>query len=321
LIDKEVIFRLHQAAYQDRKAAYHFALIALRHLPHIFSDPQHNILLKNLKNYSTPLDFIEDSPSLTYEENHSQIAIQLAFLLCKPTTLVEILETGQNSLLQSNALFCLIKLGCIDFVEENLHYVKNDTSRILSISIILQYEKKQITFTNAIEALCQTTDFSSQRALSFLIEEALVERKRLPKLYAIEKIANISTTLIPQYIAVLLAENKMEEAMTLIRTNTIIPVQWKTFFDGCVVSQTKGSKQAIEYFQDHPCFYLFQSLFVENEGQLSSSYKKLFFWEKHELLYLLILFSYSSQDQEKIDLWSSLLKKEKKHVRKLYRQT
>jgi serine/threonine-protein kinase len=102
-----VIFRLHESSSHDRLAAYHFALLTLRHLPQIYALPDHQKLINSMRdNWETLPYFSKDA-----------IAVQLAFFLGKPITLLEIIETGPDV---EDAFYALLDLGCFSMIKENL---------------------------------------------------------------------------------------------------------------------------------------------------------------------------------------------------------
>ncbi|NGX45243.1 MAG: Serine/threonine-protein kinase PknD [Chlamydiae bacterium] len=106
ILEENIISRLHNSAQSDRLAAYHFALMTLRHLPHIFRSPDEKLLLESLQNHLEPLPFFAPS-----EQTHIHMTIQLAFWLDKPMVLVEMLEKGLPPPNRTNALSALMQLG------------------------------------------------------------------------------------------------------------------------------------------------------------------------------------------------------------------
>lgn len=103
---EHITFRLHESSSHDRLAAYYFALLTLRHLPQIFSNPDHQRLLDSMqKNWETLPLFHPEA-----------VAVQLAFLLARPIPLIEIIETGPWT---EDAFYALLELGCIPIVAEN----------------------------------------------------------------------------------------------------------------------------------------------------------------------------------------------------------
>jgi serine/threonine-protein kinase len=109
-IKDQILFRLHEAAYKDRKAAYHLALLALRYMPEAFDKADNKILLNNLKAHCKPLPFLYCT---TLFINH-----QIAFYLNKPQILQEFFHKATSSEEKMNALFCLLQLGHLQVLQE-----------------------------------------------------------------------------------------------------------------------------------------------------------------------------------------------------------
>ncbi|MBI3236247.1 MAG: protein kinase, partial [Chlamydiales bacterium] len=89
VLHEHITFRLHETSLGNRFAAYHFALLATRHLPHIFRVEDNRHLLTHLIRHLEPLPFVlksEDYPLL-------HLAVQLSFWLAKPVPLIEIIES------------------------------------------------------------------------------------------------------------------------------------------------------------------------------------------------------------------------------------
>ncbi len=104
---EHVIFRLHESSSNDRLAAYHFALLTLRHLPQIYALPDHQKLIDSMRdNWETLPYFHKDA-----------VAVQLAFFLARPIPLLEIIETGPYI---EDAFYALLELGCFSMIKENL---------------------------------------------------------------------------------------------------------------------------------------------------------------------------------------------------------
>lgn len=322
LIEEEVIFRLHESSCQNRKAAYLFALIALRHMPHIFTEPQHKALLKSLQSHWQDLAFIEKLESPSNEESYTQISIQLAYSLAKPITLVEIIESGANPILIANALYCLIKLGCISFAEENLHFLQKDNERLSDLSLILQHVKKQIKAPSAITTLLEKNSFSSERALLHIIEDLLIPGKAeglleyLPQILQkpfIEKELFTASHI----IALFLTDQASQASAVLEKASLNEP--WKNFLLGCKIARENGKKEALYYLLENPTFFAFNSYYVETEGKFSpKDLGDLFFFEQIELLYQMMLFTHLAKMPIESKKWLNLLHKKQKHVSALY---
>lgn len=106
ILEEHIAFRLHESSHRDRNGAYLFALLTLRHLPHLFTNPDHQKLLSSLEKHLEPLPFL----------HRAEMPIQLAFWLDKPYALIEMLN-------QENAediFLCLYNLGHTALIQEQL---------------------------------------------------------------------------------------------------------------------------------------------------------------------------------------------------------
>lgn len=103
---EHLIFRLHESSSHHRLSAYHFALLTLRHLPQIFTNPDHQKLIDTLKKNWEIIPFLNPEATTVY----------LAFFLARPIPLMECIENGQSA---DDATFALLMLGCTDMVKEH----------------------------------------------------------------------------------------------------------------------------------------------------------------------------------------------------------
>ena len=319
LIEEEVIFRLHEAAYQNRKSAYYLMLLALRHVPQIFEEPQHKALLHSLKTHWQSLPFIEDAEALTEQENLTLISIQLAFWLAKPLSLIEIIEGLSSSCLIANAMFCLAQLGCARFAEEHLKKIVSDPERRDPLLVLIQLEKKQISNSQALKRVQKTQNFSSLRALTFLIEQQLFRARNKKSLPLLKQICSQNPPLkIRELIADLLYREKEDLQPTLL-IDTDLSIEWQHFFTASRIAQSDGIEKALAYLIDHPTFFFFQSLYVDKEGTLhEKSTSHLFYFEQIEWLRLALIFSVCANERKDIKKLQSLLNKQLKYVHTLY---
>ncbi len=103
---EHLIFRLHESSSHDRIAAYHFALLALRHLPQIFSNPDHQKLIDSMRKNWEIVPFL----------NPEAITMYLAFFLARPIPLVENIDNGYYV---EDAFYALLELGCFEMVQDH----------------------------------------------------------------------------------------------------------------------------------------------------------------------------------------------------------
>ncbi|NGX38116.1 MAG: Serine/threonine-protein kinase PknD [Chlamydiae bacterium] len=110
ILIENILSRLHESSQHMRHVAYLFALMVLRHLPHL-ADAQalSDILDKHLE----PLPFFAPS-----KNRNLHLIIQLAFWLNKPLVLFEMLEKNALDPIDAqNAHIGLILLGCEDLAD------------------------------------------------------------------------------------------------------------------------------------------------------------------------------------------------------------
>ena len=318
LIEEEIAFRLHEAAYQDRTAAFHLALLSIRHLPHIFKQPQHMSLLVSLKNNFEPLPFIEPYESKEDEKKHLELSIELAFLLVKPTTLVEIIESSVETPHIANALFCLIMLGHVSFAEESLCNLKEDQERHEDISLLIQYEKNLLTAFDLISKLKTKNTFSSHRILCHVLEKEKTSKKSQLSLEEMHVLAKSSKSLTNACLFFLLSQREYHLSSSLL-DGSKISEESKNFFQGCLIAHKKGIKEALFFLYEHPSYYSFHTLFVEREGKTQKKEcLSLFFWEKTNLFEQISLFLQCCEKKEEAKKWNKYLQTEKNNVRKLF---
>jgi eukaryotic-like serine/threonine-protein kinase len=319
LIEEELIFRLHEAATQNREAAYHFALLALRHMPHIFVEGQNKALLDSLQSNWGPLPFIEPLSSSTIDEQYIQLSIHIAFWLAKPITLVEIIESATNPVLLSNALFCLLQLGCMSFAEENLHFLKEDSERLFSLSLLINLYKKQTTLPNALESLEQRLDFSSKRALMHIFEKKLLPGKNKIEVELLKKLSSRDQDFTEYYLRSLILAGQYPEASRCLECTKDLSEEEKNYFTGCLMAHDEGKESALNYLMEHSPSFEFSSYFVMENGVFSlKNTEDLFFWEKLQLLRQMILFGDCAKMKKETKSWLKLYQGQLSHVTATY---
>lgn len=227
LID-HISFRLHETAYNNRVAAYHFALLALRHLPKIFSTPDHQRLLESLKRHMPPLPFLETA----------SLALQLAFLLAKPITLLEMVDEERE-----NALFALLKLGCLKYVEE--YHEKRDLFEIAlqkNVKRALQEFFKLPEEKRDVRVLCHLFERGLAQGKSAEILPFFPQATKLP----LEKDEKLQIEALQ--LTSLLLENRAKEAGEIFDTYSIESLQEEDlplhFLFGCYLWMTEGREIA-----------------------------------------------------------------------------
>jgi serine/threonine protein kinase/tetratricopeptide (TPR) repeat protein len=312
ILAEHVIFRLHEASYYNRLAAYHFALLALRHLPQIFSQADHRNLLESLKKHCWPLPFIVETQGEDSSKN-STLAVQLAFWLAKPITLMEIIESGQEI---ENALFALLELGCHQLVKEHL------SSEYPQAELALKCHEK------GIEKILRSS-FSElePRTLVHLFETALNTHQAaliLPYFDRLEKNLPLDTL----HIWALLLTNQWEKAGHLLETYPLEQRMTETSplypLFGCWLFATEGEEIAMRHFTTttplaFPPIPSLLSHYLMGKIDLEKGWiSEAFFWEKIQLWRQLILFYHCAENPEMQRAFEKRLSEEERSIESLY---
>jgi serine/threonine-protein kinase len=284
VVVEHIVFRMHESSFYDRIAAYHFALLAIRHLPTIFTNPDHAHLLTSLTKHLEPLPFLEPT--------NASLATALAFWLARPLILLELLEKDR-----SNVLFALLELGCFDLLKK---YPEVQTA-------LLCHEE---SLKKTLEKIGEKED----RNLFHILRYALDERKADLILPLFKKLSS-SPEIDKYHIWALLLENKWKEAGVLLekypieeRINERSPLY---VLFGCWLFATEGKKIGSAHFaaasdSAHPPTSALLSQFLKEK----ISMKKLLFWEKIELYRQLALFYHCTEEHDRVNYFLKRLKKE-----------
>jgi len=338
ILVEHIVFRLHETSYFSRLAAYHFALLALRHLPSIFSNPDHVRLIESLEKYWETLPFIyaqKEYSSLFAKNSHR--SLQLAFWLAKPITLVEILESipaslPERPLLIGNALFALLELGCYDWVKDNL-----PEAPLLQQALKMALSCHEKPLKEVVEDKQWLEPSLDPRALFHLFETALNEEKPLLVLPLFSSIFKRQWTKQEQrhlnvlsIWALLLAKkwNEAKEAFDQLGKNAPFDSSTPFFFlYGCFLAATEGKAAALSHFKEMPesvtppthqllSAYLLGKIDLKRRWAAAA-----FHWEKIQLYRQLYLFYHCSKQPQKAKLILKRLKRELNRVKFLYAST
>ena len=287
---EHVVFRLHESSSHNRLSAYHFALLCLRQLPHIFENPDNQKLLDSLKKNWEPLYFVDKQAT----------AVQLAFFLAKPITLVEIIESGQD---MKAAFFALLELGCNKFVQESPH-----------LSHFPDIQAALLPFSQAVKH-----HNISKQSLVHIYQRALDEGK----------VSAVLPFLTPEYddlrIWSYLFLGKYEEARVLLDT---YPLEIRTqetsllySLFGCYLWAIEGTEIGQAHFfglleTSYPRTTALLSHFIKGRIDLKKGWiKQAFFWEKLQLYRQLILFYQCTKNPQKSAFFQKELQKIKRQIK------
>lgn len=286
---EHVVFRLHESSSHNRLSAYHFALLCLRQLPHIFENSDNQKLLESLRENWEPLYFVDGQA----------IAVQLAFFLAKPITLLEIIEGRQDTV---PAFFALLELGCTKIVKENPK--------------LADFPEVQKAFLKPTKILKEPS--LSKRCCFYLFLSALDQGK------AVEVLPFFNEEFDDLHIWALLFLGKYQEAGALLEK---YPLEVRTQENSCLYSlfgcylwATEGEVIAKTHFSGlletpYPRTTALLGHFLFGKLDLKNGWiKQAFFWEKLQLYRQLILFYRCANNESKAAFFEKELKKLRRHA-------
>jgi serine/threonine-protein kinase len=328
LIKDQILFRLHEAAYKERKAAYHLALLALRFIPEAFVKKDNQRLLQNLQRNQDPLPFLVKEPAF--------LALTITFYLCKPLVLAELLEKAATPLEKTEALFCLLNLGFSDKIPETMESCKEDKECSTALLILSHFCQKGLLSTLDLYFSKKEAFFSPllQTAFLFLMDQFHLEKSSI-KQVVLERLEKLSELDLPSEEKYLILQKAIE--CFLWENNT----EKASFFLNLVLKKEQENEASPFYFL-RACLLAAQSSFEEakkllNRGierTLPSSAclidafliggiewkkkwdKEAFFWEKIQLLRQQVLLYRSAKHTKEALGFEKQLKRESTHVQK-----
>ncbi len=325
LVKDQILFRLHEASYKDKTAAYEFALLTLRQLPESFAKKDHLKLLQYLQKHCEELPFLSKEPSFDI------LPLQLAFYLAKPMTILDILTNTNDEKQKINALYCLLYLG----------YIKETVDLILSLpeliepyhlQSILDYigedfiavAKKHFSAKNSLDSPHKT------RALLFFLNRFSFCKKneQLAMLETVSLFEEISPYFKEKKIEFLLHFHKIEEASFCLETLPLSIKQQETspfhLLQTCVIGAKEGlpaaKKTLFRFFERNapPFCYLIDFYFNSTLQDKNKWLVKAFFWEKIQLLTQLSLLYRSTNLNKKYISTQRQIKKEYKIIHTMH---
>jgi serine/threonine-protein kinase len=328
VLSEHITFRLHEASLHDRFAAYHFALLSARHLPHIFRSEDSQHLLSNLVQNLEPLPFI-----LPFEEKIGapllHLAVQLSFWLAKPIPLMEIIESCPDPLISANAFYCMLHLGHTDWVKDNLHFLQSKEESELLGAILTLHQKGLKAALEEFRAVAAfPLSSSALRCAGYLLRAAKETEADVEDISALfSKIPQSERLYIDASLVRLdllnncwkRAQSSLEGYPTELLADEKLPL-YVPF--GCWLWNQEGKEIALSHFSGamdnpYPPTTALLSYFLRKKIDEKAP---LFFWEKVELLRSLYLFYHCAKQSEKKGLYLKRLKKELKRAASLHLQ-
>ncbi len=283
---EHVIFRLHESSSYDRLAAYHFALLTLRHLSQIYANPDHQKLIDSMRDNWEVLPFF----------NPSAVAVQLAFFLARPIPLLEIIETGPHV---EDAFYALLELGCFKMIQENSRLAEYPDLQIA----LLAHEK-------GIKTALKTNP-ASPRLLYSIFQMALDKGR------AAEILPFVQDDI--QRLWALLLTSKWDEAGILFEKYSLEQLSSETSplfpLFGCYLRATENESIARAHFNavldmPYPRTASLLGLFLMNKIDLKKGWiEHALLWEKIQLFRQLMLFYHCAGKPKDAELILKGLKK------------
>lgn len=289
LVKDQVLFRLHEASYRDKKETYEFASLTLRQIPEAIGKQDHRKLLDYLQKNCEPLPFL---PKVS---DHAHLEIQLAFSLAKPHVLLQIYQLGKSPEIALSALYALLYLG---YSEKVLSLPLPPELEPIVDFYKFGFEKSmQNHFSSAKELL----SFEKRRALEFLLSRFpfVDHASKLSMVYKLQKLTQEDLSfeerlsLQKHYICFLFhlgrpkeASDALENVPDFLRKQETSPFY---FLEGCRIAAEHPLSEALKHLSGTSESFSPSGTSLLDEYLSSPSLRKkrlktAFFWEKIQLL-------------------------------------
>lgn len=342
-LEEQIVYRMHDSSRNNRKATYNFILFTVWHLPKVCLTNNARKLFSSLKMHWEPLYFINNDPTLLKsDEQNFTFAIELAFWIARPYTLIEVLDKSAKKkhfhlTTVCNALFSLIELGAWQLAEEKLAEVSrqededNDQIKLsfdlIRIAILCHKESLQMAYKAFIAREMNNVDIEILRTAIHLMEYGLMHHEYAIVHEIADQLLN-SNNLSP--------ENKLQVDCCRIRA-FLWEGNWTTageclqnysldqltnedsllhFLYGCWLCVTEGKEIAYIHYTSvlevsYPrTWTLFSHFFERKSDKLKSWLQQAFLWEKRELYKQCSLFYRCLGDLEKTHYYKQMQAKE-----------
>ncbi|MDR2539473.1 MAG: protein kinase [Chlamydiales bacterium] len=319
MIVEQIMMRLHQTSSYTRIPAYHFALLALRHLPKLFTLEENKRMVTLFNQHLELIPFFTHLDNQEKMTKYLDLSCQLAFWLAKPITLIEILENTPPLFIATNAFFGLLAMGFDQWVGENL-YLCSDPVEAEKIQIACLGHKKG--FPLAIQTYL--TQFPrakhASRELYYLLDQAILKNK-IQSLYSEElfELFIQNQQLAPLGLELLLLQNRWNAAEKLITSYHLEDLQddSSVFYPliGCWLCYKQSETKATSYLKGaidapFPTTKLLLSYFLQEKITNKAWKQVALTWEKISLFRQLRLFFHCAGNQKKAKLYSKRIHKE-----------
>lgn len=316
VLQEQIVYRMHETSRYHRKAAYHFMLMTVRHIPKLAHNSNSQKLFHSLERHWEILPFIEKEPDATQEEKDMQFAIQLAFWLARPYVLSEIIDEAvkykRSETIIENALFALIELGSWELAEKKLQGLAKHDNHILEIIFLAHRLSTELAVEQLSRMNFPFLSIREQRVILYIMQKAIREGETslVEELYFVIKDMELqplfSLRVDCQRVEAFLRSKNWERASELFHkypyefyTQENIPLY---YLYGCWLHATEGLEMALIHFSgvldvSFPRTSSLLAHYLNNKiGEKFFWYQKAFVWEKRMLYHELALFKFCGSD-------------------------
>ncbi len=321
-IKDQILFRLHEAAYKDRKAAYHLTLITLRYMPESFAKTDNQILLHNLKTHCKPLPFLFSS-SLYIDQ-------QLAFYLHKPLILQNLFHKASSCEEKMSALFCLLQLGWVDILQDAYREI-TDKSYEPCLNILVSYYQTDVM--HALNAHISSPEiFASpglKSTLTLLLDpwQKLSSSQQKQIMHKLKEMLNWplseenSLFLHKLLVKWLFYVGESSQACFYLENIPDLEVEPSpfSFFKACQIAFQQGFDAGLSCIGQH--FDLIENYMLGSEDKKKKILGEMFPWEKIQLFKQLHLFYKAAKIEKEAQKFQKKVHREILHAKSFHSYT
>lgn len=313
-IKDQILFRLHEAAYKDRKAAYHLALLTLRYMPEAFAKTDNHILLHNLKAHCKHLPFLYSS-SLFIDQ-------QIAFYLHKPQILQELFHKALSTEEKMSALFCLLHMGHVDTLLEACKEIQDPVFDLSLKTLTSFYQTDLIQTLNSHVSSPEILSAPGMKStLTLLLDpwqkiSPSMQKKVLEKLEEMQKWPlSFEESLFLQKLSIewFLHMEEYSQAFSYLEKISTKELDSPSFsfFKACQIASKQGMEAALSHLSHH--FEPIDNYLFGSEEKKKKLLEDMFTWEKIQLFKQLHLFYQSAKMEKEAQYFQKKLSQELLH--------
>jgi len=316
IITEQIIFRMHEASRENRKAAYEFINLAIRFLPKAVEVEGHKKLIQSLKTHWEVPFFIEHTKApIDADLELKSLELILSFWLAKPSLLEElVLQLLERPILPipliADAIFCIAELGDSTAAKRTIAHIRQTLSQAEQNRLLSCFEPLEAMLNNPEKVL----HLDSDRALTFVTRHAIYEgrydflRKALP-VFTKRQSPHMQALLLE--VALYLQEESILQKFEQLKIDEKSPLYMPLI---ALLARKKGADFAVgmltkQLQEPYPRSHLLGAAFLAGYIDIDAgSWKEgSFFAERKALFEQLALFSFAVGDREKQALYALLL--------------